>query len=54
MNDRIMHQDNKIEVLGKVFKEFRDVLEIAILCGMTLCEGVCAKMYWMLTGLVYL
>ena len=36
-----MHQDNKIEILGKVFREFRDVLMIAILCGMTLCECVC-------------
>ena len=41
MNDRIMHQDNKIEILGKVFQNFRDVLVIAILCGMTLCECVC-------------
>ena len=45
VNDRIMHQDNKIEILGKVFQKFRDVLVIGILCGMTLCEGVCAKMY---------
>ena len=45
LNDRIMHQDNKIEILGKVFQELRDVLMIAILCGMTLCEGVSAKMY---------
>ena len=41
VNDRIMHQDNKIEILGKVFQEFRDVLVIEILCGMTLCECVC-------------
>ena len=45
MNDRIMQKDNKIEILSKVFQKFRDVLVIAILCGMTLCEGVCAKMY---------
>ena len=45
VNDRIMHLDNKIEILSNVFRKFRDVLVIAILFGMTLCEGVCAKMY---------
>ena len=41
LNDRIMHQVNKIEILGKVFQEFRDVRMIVILCGMTLCKCVC-------------
>ena len=41
MNNRIMHQDNKIEILGKVLQKFRDVLVIAILSDMTLCECVC-------------
>ncbi len=41
MNDSIVHQGNKIEILGKVLQKFRDVLVIAILCGMTLCECVC-------------
>ena len=41
MNESILHQENKIEILGKVFQKFRDVLVIAILCGMTLCECVC-------------
>jgi len=41
VDDRIMHQDNKIEILGKVFQKVRDVQVIAILCGMTLCECVC-------------
>ena len=29
-SDRIMHQDNKIEILGIVFQMFRDVPMIAI------------------------
>ena len=41
VNQSILHQDNRIEILGKVFQKFRDVLMIAILCGMTLCECVC-------------
>ncbi len=27
MNDSILHQKNKIEILGKVFQQFRDVIE---------------------------
>ena len=45
VNESILHQDEKIEILGKMFQKFRDVLVIAILCGMTLCKDVCAKMY---------
>ena len=40
VNESILHKYNKIEILGKVFQMVRDVLVIAILCGMTLCECV--------------
>ena len=41
VNDRIMHQDNNIEILGIVFQKFRDVLVIAILCGKPQGRCVC-------------
>ena len=41
MNDSILHQDNKIEILGIVVQKFRDVLVIAILCGTPQGRCVC-------------
>ena len=30
LNDSILHQQNKIEILGKVFQQFRDMLMVAV------------------------
>ncbi len=30
LNDKILHQQNKNEILGNVFQQFRDVLIVAV------------------------